>query len=105
MQPRLAELNEPQSPISGPHLNGSASSGEEMRDEQNDCDHKQQMDRSERHVECDKSEQPQDEQNSGDSSEHDSSLFRSESKTVPTIRFSRAFEHQGKPLTGRDCFL
>jgi hypothetical protein len=61
----------PKSPISGSHLNGSASSGEEMRDEQNDCDH----------VECDKSQQPQHEQqmdrserheqNSGDSSEHD----------------------------------
>ena len=71
-----------------------------MSYEQNDCDHEQQMDRSERHVECDKSQQPQDEQNSGDSSEHDSSLIRPNFQTVLTIRFEQKIGYRGKPLLG-----
>jgi hypothetical protein len=81
-------------------LSGGASSGQEMSYEQNDCDHEQQMDRSERHVECDKSKQPQDEQNSGDSSEHDSSLIRPNFQTLLTIRFEQKIGYRGKPLMG-----
>jgi hypothetical protein len=66
----LAELNEapPGQSLASLVLSGGTSPGQEMSYEQNDCDHEQQMDRSERHVECDKSQQPQHEQNSGDSS-------------------------------------
>jgi hypothetical protein len=54
-----------------------------MRYKQDDCDYEQQMYRSERHVECDKSEQPQHEQNSGYGSKHDSSLIRSNFHASP----------------------
>ena len=47
------------------YLNSCAPSRKEMRYEQDNRDHKQQMDRSEGHVERDKSEQPQHKQYAG----------------------------------------
>jgi hypothetical protein len=85
----LAELDgTPKRQSLASYLDGSASSGQEMRYKQDDCDYEQQMYRSECHVECDKSEQPQHEQNSGYSSKHDSSLIRVQLSDSPhdTIR-------------------
>src|SRR5215472_12027182 len=74
-----------------------------MRDKQDDCNHQQQMDRSERHVERVKSEQPQHQQNSSDSSEHGSSLIRSNFQTFPTIRSEEEIGYRGKPLMGGEA--
>ena len=50
------------------YLDGSASSGQEMRYEQNNGDHEKQVDRPESNVKRDKSEQPQHKQYTGYSS-------------------------------------
>ena len=69
-------------------LNNSASSADDCKDENNQCNHKQDMDIRAEHVEADESEQPQDQKDYKDGPQHSIRLLTVEAGTCDKLRVS-----------------